>query len=327
MKEADENKLDVAAPVAVPTAFPLAWRRLPPPRPTTGRERRWIDPAYGLFKQTERLVDLFTARYVYPHLFGIWHPYCWLLPRRFALAVATVTPPRWPSGADGLRILLISDIHTGPFLRAEVLGRILEALMSLQPDLVAITGDIVDARIEDLDGFLPTLGVLAGAPLGAWYCHGNHDYFTGETERMRELLASVGLRTLRNESRVLRGDLVVGGIDDRTLGTPDWAALLAAHGAPHLLLAHNPDDFYDAERRGVALVVSGHTHGGQIRLPASSPLVRQSRFCLDEGLYVHGSGMLAVTRGVGAVGLPWRTGAHPEAVLLDVRSAGSRAAS
>jgi hypothetical protein len=62
-------------------------------RRTTGRERRWLDPEGGLLKRTERIIDRLTARYVYPHLLGVWHPYCWLLPRRFSLAAATVTPP------------------------------------------------------------------------------------------------------------------------------------------------------------------------------------------------------------------------------------------
>jgi predicted MPP superfamily phosphohydrolase len=307
----------------VPAGFSLPWRELRAPRRTTGRERRWLDPERGLLKRSERLIDRFTARYVFPHLLGVWHPYCWLLPRRFSLAVATVTPPLWPDNADDLRLLLLSDIHTGAFLHPEVLGPILQELMRLQPDLVAVTGDIVEGRVEDLDGFLPALAVLAGAPLGAWYCFGNHDHFTGEPERIRDLLASIHIRALCNESRVLRGDhgdFMVGGIDDRTLGTPDWERLAAGHGPPHLLLAHNPDDFYEAERRGVALVLSGHTHGGQIRFPAGPPIVRQSCFCLDEGLYLHGSTMLAVTRGLGAVGLPWRMGANPEAVLLRIRA-------
>jgi predicted MPP superfamily phosphohydrolase len=67
-------------------------------------------------------------------------------------------------------------------------------------------------------------------------------------------------------------------------------------------------------------VLSGHTHGGQIRFPVGPPIVRQSRFRLDEGLYAHGGAMLVVTRGLGAVGLPWRVGADPEAVLLRVRA-------
>ena len=307
----------------MPTGFSLSRRQLPPPRRTTGRERRLLDPKRGLLKRAERIIDRFAARHVLPHLLGVWHPYCWQLPRRFSLAAATVTAPLWPDTADALRVLLLSDIHTGPFLHPEVLGPILEELMRLQPDVVAVTGDIVEGRVEDLDGFLPVLAVLAGAPLGAWYCFGNHDYFTGEPSRIRDLLASIHIGTLCNESRVLHGDhgdFVIGGIDDRTLGMPDWERLMNAHGPPHLLLAHNPDDFYEAERRGVALVLSGHTHGGQIRFPLGPPIVRQSRFCLDEGLYVHGSTILAVTRGLGVVGLPWRIGADPEAVLLDIRA-------
>jgi len=305
----------------------LVRRCLLPPRRTSGRERRWLDSRHGLIKRSERVLDRFAARYVYPHLFGVWHPYCWQLPRRFAVATATLALPRWPRDAPDLRILLLSDIHTGAFLHPEVLGAILEQLMQLRPDIVAVTGDIVDGNLEDLDGFLPALGTLTAAPLGAWYCFGNHDYFTEAPERIPEQLASVGIMTLRNESRVVgdaRGAFTVGGIDDRTLGTPDWDAL-TEHGAPHLLLAHHPDDFYQAERRGVALVLSGHTHGGQIRLPAGPPIIRQSRFRLDEGLYAHGDAVLMVTRGLGAVGLPWRFGADPEAVLLRVGTADAAA--
>jgi uncharacterized protein len=324
--EARQDNAEAGHRVDVPAGFSLPWRPLRRSRRTTDRECRWLDPEGGLLKRAERIIDRLTARYVYPHLLGVWHPYCWLLPRRFSLAVATVTPPLWPRDADDLRVLLLSDIHTGAFLHSEVLGPILDELMRLQPDLVAITGDIVEGRVEDLDGFLPVLAVLSGAPLGAWYCFGNHDYFSGEPDRIRELLQSIRIQTLCNESRGVRGkcgDFVIGGIDDRSLGTPDWERLAAPHGPPHLLLAHHPDDFYEAERRGVALVLSGHTHGGQIRLPAGPPIVRHSRFCLDEGLYVHGSTLLAVTRGLGAVGLPWRWGANPEAVLLRVRAVAS----
>lgn len=302
----------------------LPARELPPAQATTGRERRWLDAEHGAVKRMERSLDRFTARWIYPHLFGLWHPYCWLLPRRVAVATATITPPRWPRHADGLRILHVSDIHCGAFLRPDVLADVLRRLMTLRPDLVAITGDVVEGRLEDLDGFLPALATLTGAPLGAWYCLGNHDYFTGAPAVVLERLRSTGIRTLRNESTLVRGvgtEFVLGGVDDRTFGTRDWPGLLAPHGAPHLLLAHQPDDFYDAERRGVALVLAGHTHGGQIRFPRLGPIVRQSRFYLDEGMYAHGTGMLVVSRGLGAVGLPWRAGALPEAGLLTVRAA------
>ncbi len=114
MSEAAQDKPKAAPRADVPAGFSLPWRSLRRPRHMTGRERRWLDPERGLLKRTERLIDRFTARYVFPHLLGVWQPYCWLLPRRFSLAVANVTPPRWPDHADDLRVLLLSDIHTGP---------------------------------------------------------------------------------------------------------------------------------------------------------------------------------------------------------------------
>jgi len=94
--------------------------------------------------------------------------------------------------------------------------------------------------------------------------------------------------------------------------------MLSRHGAPHILLAHNPDFFYEAEANRVPLTLSGHTHGGQIRLPHSRPILRQSRFCLDEGSFAFRSSLLVVSRGLGSVGLPWRWGADPEAVLIEI---------
>ena len=76
--------------------------------------------------------------------------------------------------------------------------------------------------------------------------------------------------------------------------------------------------FYEAESNSVALTLSGHTHGGQIRFPHGTPLVRQSQFYLDEGAYAYNSSLLIVSRGLGSVVLPWRFGADPEAVLIDI---------
>jgi hypothetical protein len=204
-----------------------------------------------------------------------------------------------------------------------VLARVFEELMTLAPDLVALGGDVVTGAAADLEGFLEGFAALARAPLGAWFCFGNHDYFSSEPDAIRARLESVGIRTLRNESVALPhrgGRFVIGGIDDWVLGAPSWEELERAEGVPHLLLSHNPDAFYEAAGRGIGLVLAGHTHGGQIRLPAGRPIVRQSRFCLDEGAYAFGESLLVVSRGVGASGLPWRIGARPEAMLLTVES-------
>jgi predicted MPP superfamily phosphohydrolase len=291
----------------------------------TGRERRWINPNRGPLKILERNMDILVSRFLYPRLAHLWNPYGWLLERRFGLTDVEVQPPGWRAGSDRLRVLLLSDIHTGIFLKPEVLAAIVRAVMDERPDLVAVAGDHVTGHSSELAPFLEALAPLARAPLGAWACMGNHDYFGGDPEHIRKGLESAGIRVLRNEAvTVAHGghSLVLGGIDDLVMGKPDWTALTARHGPPHLLLAHNPDHFYEAVARGVPLTLSGHTHGGQIRLPNGPPIIRQSRFCLDEGVYSFGTSLLVVSRGLGSVGLPWRWGADPEALLIEVSAPG-----
>lgn len=287
----------------------------------TGKERRRLNPKKGLVKVLERGMDIVVSRFVYPHMLGVWNPYSWLLSRRFSLAEISLSPPGWPRDLARLKVLLLSDVHTGIFLKPALLAEIVNSLMELQPDLVALTGDIVTGHSSDLDRFLPALASLSRAPLGAWYCYGNHDYFGGDPEEVSNSLRSIGIVTLRNDSVVLAhgdGTFILGGIDDRIMGTPDWDRLVSEHGPPHFLLAHHPDFFYEAAARGVALTLSGHTHGGQIRFPNGPPLVRQSQFCLDEGAYAYSASHLVVTRGLGSVGLPWRYGADPEAILIEI---------
>jgi len=289
----------------------------------TGRERRWFNPNTGVIKVVERKLDILVSRLLYPHLSRVWNPYSWQLERRFSLGEAEVAPSGWPAGCRRLKVLLISDVHAGIFLKPETLSAIVTSLMELHPDLVAVAGDLVTGHTSELDPFLDSLAPLASAPLGAWCCMGNHDYFGGDPERMRKRLDAFGLTILKNESVKLShggSSVVLGGIDDLIMGQPDWVALTARHGSPHLLLAHNPDHFYEAEARGIPLTLSGHTHGGQIRLPNGPPIIRHSRFCLDEGIYAFRSSLMVVSRGLGAVGLPWRWGADPEALLVEIVS-------
>jgi predicted MPP superfamily phosphohydrolase len=287
----------------------------------SGRERRWINPTKGLIKILERNMDIVVSRYLYPHLSRVWNPYSWLLERRLVVTEASVSPLGWPRRLDRLRVLLISDIHTGIFLKPHTLSGIVLSLMELKPDLVTSAGDIVTGHSSEVRPFLDALAPLSRAPLGAWYAYGNHDYFGGDPEEIRDDLGTIGITTLKNESVALthgRGRCVLGAIDDLILGAPDWPRLVSRHGPPHLLLAHNPDQFYEAEGHGVPLTLSGHTHGGQIRFPNGPPIIRHSRFCLDEGLYSFRSSLLLVSRGLGSVGLPWRWGADPEAMLIEI---------
>jgi len=287
----------------------------------TGRKQRWLNPNRGPLKILERNLDLIVSRFLYPRLGHLWSPYSRLLERRFGVADIEVSPTGWPVGGGRLRVLLISDIHTGIFLKPDALAAIVASLMALQPDLVAVAGDLVTGHVSELDPFLEALAPLARAPLGACVCFGNHDYFGGNPEHLGRSLERIGLQMLKNQSVKVThgaGQLVIGGIDDLVMGRPDWTALAARHGTPHLVLAHNPDHFYAASAQDVPLILSGHTHGGQIRLPNGPPIIRQSRFCLDEGAYAFRSSLLIVSRGLGSVGLPWRWGADPEAVLVEI---------
>jgi predicted MPP superfamily phosphohydrolase len=296
-------------------------RRLSAPKVMTGRERRRINPNRGLIKLCERYTDIVISRFVYPLIGHLWSPYSWLLEKRFTLTEAKLSPAGWPRGLAPLRLLLITDIHAGIFLKPETLGWIIDGLMETKPDLVVVSGDLVTGHVSEAIPYLDVLGALTAAPLGAWFCFGNHDYFGGDPNELRNTLAAIGIMTLKNESFPLAhrgGSFVLGGIDDLLFGKPDWQRLGSAHGMPHLLMAHNPDHFYEAVARGIPLTLAGHTHGGQIRLPHGPPIIRQSRYCLDEGAYARGASLLVVSRGLGSVALPIRWGADPEAVLIEI---------
>jgi predicted MPP superfamily phosphohydrolase len=296
-------------------------RQLAPAHSITGNERRRINPNRGMIKVIERKLDIALSRFLYPRLYRIWNPYSWLVERRFTLAETRVTPSGWPLDLAPLRVLLITDIHAGIFLKPETLAEIVLALMEHKPDLVALGGDLVTGHAHEVKPILGALAPLSAAPLGAWFCYGNHDYFDGAPEIIQRDLAAIGIRTLRNESVQLQygnSRFVLGGIDDLILGKPDWQRLCAQHGEPHLLLAHNPDHFYQAVVHTVPLTLAGHTHGGQIRFPNGPPLIRQSRYCLDEGIYAFDSSLLIVSRGLGSVLVPWRWGADPEAILIEI---------
>ena len=296
-------------------------RHLVPPRMMTGNERRHIDPNHGLIKLCERYLDILVSRFLFPSVGHLWSPYCWVLRKRFTVTTMTLAPVGWPKGLAPVRVLLVTDIHTGIFLQPATLSRIIEGVMQTKPDLVVIGGDLVTGHVSEVRPYLPALARFSAAPLGAWFCFGNHDYFGGEPEELKDDLAAVKINSLKNEAVRLQhhgGSLVLGGVDDLLFGKPDWQRLESTHGVPHLVAAHNPDHFYDAVARGVPLMLSGHTHGGQIRFPQGPPIIRQSRYCLDEGAYSSGRSTLVVSRGLGSVALPFRWGADPEAVLIDI---------
>jgi predicted MPP superfamily phosphohydrolase len=297
----------------------IARDRLGAPSHARKKRRVFFDPKSGGVRQLVRDGSHFLCRHVYHRIPLISRPYDWLMNHRLSLSEADIAIAGLPAGFAGTRVLLMSDMHAGPFVSPQALRRAMGRLQALKPDLILLAGDFTTSRVSEFSSHLEAFRQLT-APLGVFGVLGNHDHYTEEPEELcRRLEEDAGIRMLHNASvQIERGEarLWLAGVDDLNRGKPDIEAALQGTAGPVVMMSHNPDLFFAAARRGVALMVSGHTHGGQIRLPGLPVLVRQSRYRLDEGRYSHGDSELVVSRGLGAVGIPWRAACPPEGVLL-----------
>ena len=274
---------------------------------------RW-SPARRFFRAIGRFSAGVSAAF-FPSPIGRWLHYR----LRTSLEVSVVRPElvdgaRWPS------IAFLSDVHAGHYMTEGDLSALARLLAPLAPDLVCLGGDLIHTRLEELRHLERALAVLK-PPLGVFAVPGNHDYVApGEIDAWSAALEKLGVRVLRNRGqRVWHGaaSLWVCGVDDLTEGRPDLAAALSGRrsGEPALLLSHHPDLFEGASRMGVDLQLSGHTHGGQIRLLGWAPF-RHSRHGFVQGLYERERSRLYVSRGAGVSFLPLRVGTRSEVALL-----------
>jgi predicted MPP superfamily phosphohydrolase len=225
--------------------------------------------------------------------------------------------PNLPQALAGLRVVQISDVHIGALLQKEWVSGVVERVRALRPDLVAITGDLVDGTVDELREHVAPLSRLAEARLGVYFSTGNHEYYSGVDDWLR-YLPTLGIRPLANERIEVAPGLDVAGIHDPTgrgRYAPDLPAALEGRDAnrPVILLAHQPRQFREAARHGVALTLSGHTHGGQI-WPFSWLVALVQPYIA--GLHRLGEAQLYVSRGTGFWGPPMRVFAPAEITLL-----------
>jgi predicted MPP superfamily phosphohydrolase len=234
-----------------------------------------------------------------------------------------------PHDLAGLRILQLSDIHLSAFLSEDELARVIDAATETRPHLAVITGDLISTYGDPLDACIRQLARVR-ADAGVFACMGNHERYAGVENYAAKAAGRVGIQFLRKQSQRLRfgnNFLNLTGVDYQPIHEKDrylaGAERLVRPGDFNVLLSHNPDVFPVAARQGYHLMLSGHTHGGQVRVEILDQSISAARFLTPYvyGLYRSGGATAYVTRGIGTIGLPTRIGAPPEISVLRLRRA------
>jgi predicted MPP superfamily phosphohydrolase len=236
---------------------------------------------------------------------------------------------RLPAKLDGFRIVHLSDIHHSRFTGLDHIANAINISNELKPDIVFLTGDYVSHDAQYIAPVAEALGELK-SQYGTFACLGNHDHWT-DADLVTHLLRGEGINVLINEGfRFEANDssFWLAGVDDFMAGKTDVSAAL--HGSfpdeMKILLAHNPVIFRQSVRANIDLTLSGHTHGGQIKMrdPEKRILPRRK---LSSGLQSRQDSQIYITRGIGTVVVPARYQCPPEISLIELRlgSAGSGA--
>jgi uncharacterized protein len=252
-------------------------------------------------------------------------------PERLITTAYRVSPPHWTAGR--LSVAVIADLHAGG-PKLEHIARVIDATNALRPDVIVLLGDYIATHRFVTERVPPA--VWAGqfarlyAPLGVWAILGNHDWWYG-VGVVRGALAKAGIPCLENRAILLgQGDsrFWIAGLGDQLAhwagpntfrGEDDLAGTLAQVTTDHpvILLAHEPDIFVQVPDR-VALTLSGHTHGGQIRVPLLWPHFSPSRYRFAYGHIVERNRHMIVSGGLGTSIVPVRLGVPPEIVSIDI---------
>ena len=271
-----------------------------------------------------RVIVLITAAVLVPALL-IWLLLANSSPAATQVAVASGA---LPGAFEGFKIAHVSDLHNAVFGREN--EKLLSLIRAAKPDIIAITGDLIDSRHTDIDSALAFVEAAAEiAPI--YYVTGNHESRLDFDEIEPRLIAA-GARVLRNEAEDIgRGGerIRLAGIDDpsfiRTGGTAEERAAAELEqlgdggGTFTVLLAHRPELVEVYAEYGAGLVLSGHAHGGQVRLPLLGGLYAPGQGLLpeyDSGLYSLGETQMVVSRGLGNSVAPLRVNNRPELVIV-----------
>jgi len=245
-------------------------------------------------------------------------------PRRIVVENVTIPIKGLPAEFDGFKICQITDIHHGYQVEMEFVDKALDIAMRLNPDIYALTGDYASYKTEFADAVIGRLAMLKGV-YNTVAVLGNHDHWVGWHRHVHKVIRKSGIGLLNNTHIMLEkggAKLCIAGVDDLRVGRPDLEKALfgVPEDVPRVLLSHNPDlaDEKLGDNR-VDLMLSGHTHGGQIRLPFSlyAPYTN-SRYGqkYTGGIVKMGETQVYVSRGLGTITIPVRFNCPPEITLL-----------
>jgi predicted MPP superfamily phosphohydrolase len=230
---------------------------------------------------------------------------------------------RLPQKLDGFRIVHLSDIHHSRFTDIDHISRAVETANNLKPDMAVLTGDYVSHDADYIPAVAEALGNLE-SEFGTYACLGNHDHWT-DADLITHLFRGEGINMLINEGfrfEARGGSFWLAGVDDYMAGNTDVKAALkgAFPDEMKVLLAHNPIIFRQSVRAKIDLTLSGHTHGGQIKVrdPEKRILPRRK---LSSGHHQREDSQIYITRGIGTVVVPARYQCPPEVTLLELRTA------
>jgi uncharacterized protein len=250
--------------------------------------------------------------------------------RKLVVREVDIEVPGLAPEFEGLRIVQLSDLHVGPHTSRRFLQRVVDATGALVPDLIAVTGDLIDDRAEDVAAYARSLGALE-APLGVYMIPGNHDVYAGWDDVEHALKKAELGTVLVNEVKLIqRGDAVIalvgtgdpaGGRRGTSRAAPDVEAALrlVPERTTTIAFAHNPALWPALAAGGVALTLSGHTHWGQFAVPhlgwsLASPFLEHAM-----GAHEIDDALLYISPGTGYWGIPFRIGASPEVTLVTLR--------
>jgi len=239
----------------------------------------------------------------------------------------TGLPPQF----SGFTIGLVTDVHSSLYMQKRDMDEYVRRLNDLGADIVVIAGDLVNGNVDEVHPFAEAFSRL-NAPMGVFGVLGNHDYYTRQPDRIAQIAREAGVRMLRNENLVLNkggSGIMIAGTDDtgnsQLAAKKMDAALKSDRGPmPTVLVSHRPYFLDEAAERNVGLVLSGHTHGGQVvfgRMGGTTmtPAALYSPYVW--GLYRKKQTQMYVSRGIGTVGVPVRINCPPELTRIVLRPA------